>query len=321
MTQQQNTRKIYPSLAREANVRPPVTHTKASGDSNEKRRNRSKSKNNKVPKSMRYDLENALVSLCDVWFEEIKPYLVRNNIKVHVHAASHCSHLDPGAAPDRHLRRSATSVGCCSTQPTASKAPCRRPRAPPPPLGTAPLTQSRWYNCKENPEPKSRRRRRHNTRKHASEAQRTAPPIFNLPPKNPSTKVQETRNKTRILDKNCFIQSVPKPKMKNKFTQTEQLPTAEPKMNRTPKSCLKGFNRRDGTTTLFPIQKEEKQNAQNKMPPLFPNDLIDIIAEKNDKRLQVLFRSPALSPYSSVMNLLPSPNDVRTTVPQKKPWR
>ncbi|XP_045537202.1 uncharacterized protein LOC106717622 [Papilio machaon] len=46
-------------------------------------RKRSKSKYN-IPKNLRYDLENALVNLCDVWFEEIKPYLVRNNVKVHV---------------------------------------------------------------------------------------------------------------------------------------------------------------------------------------------------------------------------------------------
>ncbi|XP_013134834.1 PREDICTED: uncharacterized protein LOC106100513 isoform X2 [Papilio polytes] len=46
-------------------------------------RKRSKSKYC-IPKNLRYDLENALVNLCDVWFEEIKPYLVRNNVKVHV---------------------------------------------------------------------------------------------------------------------------------------------------------------------------------------------------------------------------------------------
>lgn len=67
--------------------------------------------------------------LCDVWFEEIKPYLVRNNVKVHVQddetntgsggnncttpdavkltrnrsaipERTNCSHLDPGAASD-----------------------------------------------------------------------------------------------------------------------------------------------------------------------------------------------------------------------------
>lgn len=62
------------------------------------------------------------LQLCDVWFEEIKPHLLRNNIKVHIHnkdgagvagagAGDHkrerlpsgtpgCSHLDPGAASD-----------------------------------------------------------------------------------------------------------------------------------------------------------------------------------------------------------------------------
>ncbi|KOB79204.1 Uncharacterized protein OBRU01_00162, partial [Operophtera brumata] len=94
---------------------------KASGDSfpdphqnqpkNNNERNRTK---NQIPKSIRYDLENALISLCDVWFEDIKPHLVRNKIKLHVDtngatnsgvvdppaAATSCSHLDPGAALD-----------------------------------------------------------------------------------------------------------------------------------------------------------------------------------------------------------------------------
>ncbi|XP_063827246.1 uncharacterized protein LOC135076751 [Ostrinia nubilalis] len=79
----------------------------------------------KIPKSLRYDLENALVGLCDVWFEEIKPHLVRNNIKVHVHGAGPasgdhrrlppgapgCSHLDPGAAPDVHVHGGGPASG------------------------------------------------------------------------------------------------------------------------------------------------------------------------------------------------------------------
>ncbi|CAK1602140.1 unnamed protein product [Parnassius mnemosyne] len=114
----------------------------------------------KIPKNIRYDLENALVSLCDVWFEEIKPYLVRNNIKVHVHdemnkaeapkgcvmdeiagskkrshfsGATSCSHHDPGAAFDQHHRAAATSADCCSTPPTASRARSHKLRTPPQP--------------------------------------------------------------------------------------------------------------------------------------------------------------------------------------------
>lgn len=48
--------------------------------------------------------------LCDVWFDEIKPHLIRNKIKLHVHeddadeeerkklpqGVPECSHLDPG---------------------------------------------------------------------------------------------------------------------------------------------------------------------------------------------------------------------------------
>lgn len=56
-----------------------------------------------------------MFQLCDVWFEDIKPHLVRNKIKLHVDTngarasgdfgqlpttATACSHLDPGAASD-----------------------------------------------------------------------------------------------------------------------------------------------------------------------------------------------------------------------------
>ncbi|XP_075973673.1 uncharacterized protein LOC142974957 isoform X2 [Anticarsia gemmatalis] len=107
---------------------------------------RSQSKN-KIPKNVRYDLENALVGLCDVWFEEIKPHLVRKNIKLHVHGAgadrasgdfeevpspaNNCTHLDPGAAPDQPQPTLASCAGCCSMQPTASKAPCSKPLTAP----------------------------------------------------------------------------------------------------------------------------------------------------------------------------------------------
>ncbi|XP_053622580.1 uncharacterized protein LOC128682094 isoform X2 [Plodia interpunctella] len=126
------------------------TFVKASGDSslnpNRQQQPRSRS-NNKLPKNIRYDLDSALVGLCDVWFDEIKPHLIRNKIKVHIHGsgscpasgdhprvppgAPGCSHLDPGAASHR-AHQYANYAGCCSTPPTASRAPSRRPPAPPP---------------------------------------------------------------------------------------------------------------------------------------------------------------------------------------------
>ncbi|XP_052759068.1 uncharacterized protein LOC116413536 isoform X2 [Galleria mellonella] len=112
---------------------------------------------NKIPKSIRYELENALVGLCNVWFEEIKPHLVRNNIKVHVHnsegagkasgdhqrlppGAPGCSHLDPGAASDLQPHLLANCAGCCSTQRAASRAQCHRQPARFPPRMEAPAT-------------------------------------------------------------------------------------------------------------------------------------------------------------------------------------
>ncbi|XP_059051115.1 uncharacterized protein LOC131845961 [Achroia grisella] len=85
-----------------------------------KQRSRS---SNKIPKSIRYELENALVGLCDVWFEEIKPHLVRNNIKVHVHESSgdgsdggevsvDHQRLPPGAPDCSHLDPASTSPVC-----------------------------------------------------------------------------------------------------------------------------------------------------------------------------------------------------------------
>ncbi|XP_049692480.2 uncharacterized protein LOC110378930 isoform X1 [Helicoverpa armigera] len=175
--------------------------TKASGDSvacaarphPEHLRSRSK---NKIPKSVRYDLENALVSLCDVWFEEIKPHLVRNNIKLHVHGSSAggdherppppaapaapatpalpapgCLHLDPGAAPDPPQPAAASCAGCCSTPRTASRARSTRlptrSRRPLSPLLSVPqtprdCTQPQPPNCEEEQveRPRTRRKKR-----------------------------------------------------------------------------------------------------------------------------------------------------------------
>ncbi|XP_073957397.1 uncharacterized protein isoform X2 [Choristoneura fumiferana] len=143
---------------------------------NPQQRHRSTNRN-KIPKSIRYDLENALLGLCDVWFEEIKPHLIQNNIKLHVEGAADggvaadgdhrrtdpaCAHLDPGAAFDQRQRRTAGCAACCQTQPTASRAPCRRlpsrcppaPLSPPPPPKPKQLQYGRAAaNCGGQPRP------------------------------------------------------------------------------------------------------------------------------------------------------------------------
>ncbi|RVE46470.1 hypothetical protein evm_008880 [Chilo suppressalis] len=80
-----------------------------------KQRSRSKSK---IPKSLRNDLENALVGLCDVWFEEIKPHLVRNNIKLHVHGAR------PGPASGDHKLLPPGAAGCSHIDPASTASMC-----------------------------------------------------------------------------------------------------------------------------------------------------------------------------------------------------
>ncbi|XP_022821897.1 proteoglycan 4-like isoform X2 [Spodoptera litura] len=231
---------------------------------------RSRSKN-KIPKSVRYDLENALVSLCDVWFEEIKPHLVRNNIKLHVHgsnaggdhecvpapapappvptepAAPGCSHLDPGAASDHHPRRSASSAGCCSTLPTASRARCARlhmpsRRRPLSPLLSVPQTphecaQTQSHNCEEKKLERPRNRRRH--RRSQAEAQpspsRRVPRLCRTYRAQPSPPSPSRDHYFQFI--------VPRHVMKNKSTQTKSaLPSVsrgcQCKAPRTPRSPL-----------------------------------------------------------------------------------
>ncbi|CAH0695339.1 unnamed protein product [Spodoptera exigua] len=84
---------------------------------------RSRSKN-KIPKSVRYDLENALVSLCDVWFEEIKPHLVRNNIKLHVHGSNAGGDHQRVPEPAPTAPEAPASPGCSHLDPASSAAEC-----------------------------------------------------------------------------------------------------------------------------------------------------------------------------------------------------
>ncbi|KAJ8709599.1 hypothetical protein PYW08_009603 [Mythimna loreyi] len=91
---------------------------------------------NKLSRSVRYELEDALVGLCDAWFDEIKPHLVRNNIKLHVGgsstggakhcgstspsgptaghpSANDCTHLDPASSPDCKLCQLLVTAASC----------------------------------------------------------------------------------------------------------------------------------------------------------------------------------------------------------------
>ncbi|XP_063616606.1 serine/arginine repetitive matrix protein 1-like [Cydia splendana] len=119
----------------------------------------------KIPRNIRYDLENALLGLCDVWFEEIKPHLVKNKLKLHTGGALNengysdlepareprrdgRAQLDPGAASDTRHRAAAISRAYSPTRPEASKAPC-----PKPPLRTCPTSPTNLHNL-----PQTRRR-------------------------------------------------------------------------------------------------------------------------------------------------------------------
>ncbi|XP_063549185.1 uncharacterized protein LOC134756281 isoform X2 [Cydia strobilella] len=120
----------------------------------------------KIPRNIRYDLENALLGLCDVWFEDIKPHLVKNNLKLHTGGALNENgyselepareprrdgrvQLDPGAASDTRRRAAAISRAYSRTRPEASKAPC-----PKPPLRTCPTSPTNLRKLLQLPEDK-----------------------------------------------------------------------------------------------------------------------------------------------------------------------
>ncbi|XP_028156166.1 uncharacterized protein LOC114349816 isoform X2 [Ostrinia furnacalis] len=309
----------------------------------------------KIPKSLRYDLENALVGLCDVWFEEIKPHLVRNNIKVHVHGggpasgdhrrlppgAPGCSHLDPGAAPDPYQRACVSCADCSSTRPTASRARCRRP----PPSGRPPVSSPAQlrasllnpYQTYEAKLPKSKTRR--------TPRPQPPPPTWRTPRLcrtysiiTPRSKPPERRSHTADPRKHRHNQPKRRPKkiFVDKSTQTpalrrpEILPTwqeeppsvapvcdlfgQEPRHKATTPSCL----RCPATTTLH-TQRARKHLAP--ASPLFQDDLINIIAEKNDKQLRVLFRSPTRSDHTSTLNLVQTQPARPMGASKKVPWR
>ncbi|KAJ0182466.1 hypothetical protein K1T71_001835 [Dendrolimus kikuchii] len=275
---------------------------------------RARSKN-KLPKSLRYDLENALVGLCDVWFENIKPHLIRNNIKLHVHegaaaaeasgdheqlppGAPGCSHIDPGAAPDRRRLAVASCVGSSQTRPPASRARCRKQPAS---LARPPQIHS------PSNEKKSRARKR---RKGTSASQ---PPNWRVP---------------RLCRTYSALPPVATPR------NQQRIRTASPTQTRTPKPYThyttnhkrKEVYRNKSTQTEWPSNTKCKPLRRTPLqPPLFTRycylyfqDLISIISEKHDKRLKLLFKSPTRDEVPSVMNLARSPCDLkRNSCPKK----
>ncbi|CAH4031212.1 unnamed protein product [Pieris brassicae] len=291
-------------------------------DKNSKARSKSK-----IPKSVRYELENALVNLCDVWFDEIKPHLVRNKIKLHIHqdaagddepkqlpqGAPGSSHLDPG---ESHLRQrqSASSAVCYPTQQAASTVRCHRP--PQDPLLTPrhrllalPPIQHPKHSEGNS---KRRTRRRRKERKHTqSETRLRIPRLcnnFGLESKSNQVYQEPTR-----YQKNITNVKTNKTKMKSKYTQTESRGNLDAAtMPKSPK----------------PLQRPRAQKLQpnkNKSraieSPFFKTDLVDIICSKHEDNLEVLFKSPTKSVVSSVLNLVP--NSSKTCAKKKmiKPWK
>ncbi|KAJ8735693.1 hypothetical protein PYW07_007313 [Mythimna separata] len=216
---------------------------------------------NKIPRSVRYELENALIDLCDVWFDEIKPNLVRNNIKLHIpgnccsasgdqacappahHArrtppappppasplSDACSHLDPGAARDRPLR-GASYASSCSPQPAASSALRARLRMRLPcllsPVISVPQTppdgpQIQTHNSEKKPARPGARRKRRRFRAQTQPSWRVPRPCRALPTPCRAGASRSTSQLPPCDNYYRFIVPRRESVMKNKKTQTE----------------------------------------------------------------------------------------------------
>ncbi|XP_050353274.1 uncharacterized protein LOC126775390 [Nymphalis io] len=324
-------------LSNDANTRQTVNSNKASGDVPSKKKSSNHKSKNSLPKSLRYDLENALLGLCDVWFEEIKPYLVRNNIKVHgdagggdlkrSSASPDCTHNDPGRF-NHHRRRNVSCVDSSSMRLTASKVPCpKHPTQPHPVVLTEnqslPIQRHNWKKetvrkprkrrkCQAQTEPRPLIPRLCRTWQQCTEAAYTTI--------EPVTKIPLHYTKTQLWHTNIF-QKPKKPRTTDTSTQTEELVKYTKNHNETPKAnptFSKCTRRPSNTTFLIPNNKHRNET------PLFKDDLIDIITEKNDKTLKVLYTSPRRQENPSVMNLY-SPSESRRKKSRKQqripPWK
>ncbi|CAG4990054.1 unnamed protein product [Colias eurytheme] len=290
---------------------------KAFGDTTAKQTKTRNKSSSKIPKTLRHDLENALVNLCDIWFEEIKPHLIRNNIKLHVHgqagdgklppAAPGCSHLDPGAASDNHQQRNASCADCCRPPRTASAARCRRPppRPAPPRPNTSPVSQNQIHHRNECSKRKPRKRKR--VRKHTqSEGRLRVPRLCHNLGLPPPTQQKSSRAKRQSKYNPEIINSIQiRRKTKEQSTQTEINGKLFNSIScNVPKSPEFTENKRN--VSFRPNQPRRNRLKKDIVhSPLFEKDLIDIICSENDKRLKILYKSPSRSNKSSLMNLMP----------------
>ncbi|CAB3240821.1 unnamed protein product [Arctia plantaginis] len=298
---------------------------------------RRKKSNKKIPKSLRYDLEAALVGLCDVWFENIKPHLVRNNIKLHVHnteaaadaaasacgdletpAMPPCAHLDPGAATDLLRQEDACYVGFCATQPIASEAQCFRPQVS---ICQNQSSHGRPLKTHQNNEILLKNKCKHQPRRVSRTCQTNA--ILRAPMTEPtfSFKDRHIRNlfksvfkKVPVCPPTTPLSALPKSKqITNMASQTV------PQMYCTFLDNLCSLNRLRATT---PLSHNKTQQRVRNQPNLFQNDLIDIIGKRNDEILRDISKSQQKVGYPSLVNLV-SPRDRQKTGAPKKnpPWR
>ncbi|XP_028040782.1 uncharacterized protein LOC114250901 [Bombyx mandarina] len=291
---------------------------------------RSRSKN-KIPKNVRNDLESALVGLCDVWFEDIKPHLIRNNIKVHFHGAppesgdhdglaahlTDCSHVDPGAASDRHRRRNVNCAACCSRQPTVSKARCRRlstpsaqPVPPPQMLPSLQLTTPRHRKCKGE----SQKTHISSKSKYDWRVPRLCHTYSNLSPAA-SPRHDDRRIRTASPKKPRQRNQVYHEKKAQRAQKKDKSTQTEPVIIRSP-------------ITMKKLQSPNLQEANNRTQipiKLFPDDLIDKIVESHDKKLKLLYLSPHRDEYPSILSLarnIHNADGVREPhSTRKQPWR
>ncbi|CAG9796537.1 unnamed protein product [Diatraea saccharalis] len=323
--------------------------------SNVQSKQRSKSKS-KIPKSLRNDLENALVGLCDVWFEEIKPHLVRNNIKVHVHSGAGAGPASGDHQTPPHPRRRpyVNSARYCSTQQIASKAPSSKP----PTLSYQQRSSpARHHSPNQNP------CRNRNMEKHAKHeidlphhtSRGRVPRLchtYSFPPSSPRIKVKRRpaidltschstkhfnhQHLTRIPETDKYI---PHPTLKNSAATVVLSKQSESRgrqqQPRFPNQGVGCSAFRDAVLAAPPaaaflninVNKTSSRVQQNKQRSALhdPHDLVDIIAKRNEKELKLLYKSPPRDESPSIMNLLHTGFSLvgRTADAIKKmpPWR
>ncbi|XP_060804827.1 uncharacterized protein LOC106137792 [Amyelois transitella] len=327
------------------------TFVKSSGDStlNPKRQQhpRSRSKN-KIPRNLRYDLDNALVGLCDVWFEDIKPHLIRNNIKVHIHGdgaspasgdykrvppgAPGCSHYDPGAASDHHQHQSVNFADCYSTPPTASKAPCRKPPAQASP--TSPLQlilqslnqHQRYKNTKSHPENTVANTKSQKTPVRPLTEEKWHPwftqPHFTSAKSRTESYYRSVRTRERG-SQTYFRRSLdPRIVMVDQSTQTKRPIRRHASARVSSNVPAASFDRCPGKTTLLPRKLKHRQSS----PPLLTDSRNKKIKEQqkvNKNEIEVLYYSPNSSRFNSSVTLLETPKGKRKRKGSGKipPWR